>query len=930
MAFSPMHTFRKHQKVLFAGLTILCMFVFVLSFGVGDLFQQAMTWFGGTKRDPELATLYGKDIHRVEFFQIQERRQLVNKFVVYALKSSQQAVFASIVFDPKEGIETWDLPKEEKTEIRKAVFQGDVRTLDFMASSLENRAKQTEAKKVHDLIWAITSAQLLDQLRAPGQLLFGGSTRPDSIFDFLIWQHQADRLGIRLDSKNVHELFTDMTHHNFTPQREAEFYKNTQEFRRFSSSPAEYLVGALRDEFRVRLAQEALMGYDPRQYGSAWPAPITPYEMWQFFEKQCTEIDVALLPVPVRFEEFLKKVGTPKPEELKDLYEKHKDFESFPGSPQAGFKRPAQIKVQWVQADPLQHKEEAARAAALMRVATQVGLAASAAGEGAAFSSPVAVCPSAIDVAAIAKYEFQKDDTYSLAPWTDPNYLLPLLTKLARPEMLAAAVGQAVANVGTPVAGPAALVSLQSSAAANKESAALVAQETARRAEVGSTLLLSGAGMSPLTTSVYYDLASSKKQYLPYQAVAARLKDAVRDDLAQRLADQSLSTLEAELKIYSAVTKSGDMRRFQSANSPQTVATLIAATMGAAANGDPGLTFAGPVATVELRRDRQEQVRQAAEAVLAGAGPLQWNTVGMSAREQCWHEVVLRNELEQAIRRLGLREGASDEFHDIYDIVNDKGLAPLKEEHFSISRSEFGANKARRFGEKMFLQGSPLYSPDRMPPFLHWKTAEKPAFVPPYAEVEDKVLKRWQLEKARAWADKEAKKIAEEAQKAGGDPERVLKDAGKRLGTKVYDLKGAARVKAPKEFVALPSLAGPSFSRFTIPEETIEFPLPDTIDKLTTLKQKGQTLVFYDQPQENFYVAALVSDPSTPSLGAFANVYEIRDRGSSLLQQLAQEDKFRQEYRDTLIAELRIQAGLKKNQDTLKSLSRSGDEGSSE
>ena len=31
MAFNPFHAFRKHQKVVFAGLTIICMLTFVLA-----------------------------------------------------------------------------------------------------------------------------------------------------------------------------------------------------------------------------------------------------------------------------------------------------------------------------------------------------------------------------------------------------------------------------------------------------------------------------------------------------------------------------------------------------------------------------------------------------------------------------------------------------------------------------------------------------------------------------------------------------------------------------------------------------------------------------------------------------------------------------------------------------------------------------------
>ena len=50
MAFNPFHRFRKHQKVFFAALTIVCMFVFVLQFGTGDAIQRMLAWFGSGQR----------------------------------------------------------------------------------------------------------------------------------------------------------------------------------------------------------------------------------------------------------------------------------------------------------------------------------------------------------------------------------------------------------------------------------------------------------------------------------------------------------------------------------------------------------------------------------------------------------------------------------------------------------------------------------------------------------------------------------------------------------------------------------------------------------------------------------------------------------------------------------------------------------------
>ena len=68
MAFNPFHAFRKYRKQSFAILTIICMFTFVLSSGIGnkgDFFDQMADFFGagrGRAHGSELAHLNGKKI----------------------------------------------------------------------------------------------------------------------------------------------------------------------------------------------------------------------------------------------------------------------------------------------------------------------------------------------------------------------------------------------------------------------------------------------------------------------------------------------------------------------------------------------------------------------------------------------------------------------------------------------------------------------------------------------------------------------------------------------------------------------------------------------------------------------------------------------------------------------------------------------------
>src|SRR5579883_1192558 len=76
MAFNPFHAFRKHQKALFAGLTILCMVVFVLGGALGN-FREITAFFGGGNqpRGNELATLYGKPVTTPDLNSLRVQRE---------------------------------------------------------------------------------------------------------------------------------------------------------------------------------------------------------------------------------------------------------------------------------------------------------------------------------------------------------------------------------------------------------------------------------------------------------------------------------------------------------------------------------------------------------------------------------------------------------------------------------------------------------------------------------------------------------------------------------------------------------------------------------------------------------------------------------------------------------------------------------------
>src|SRR5436853_20518 len=116
MAFNPFHQFRKHQKVIMAGMVVVAMITFIFSFGPGDLFTRG-GFLGGWR---------GRGI----------------------------------------------LTAEQKS------------FLSELLKLLPYVAWQTD-------------------LNRRSVFLLGGGISTDEMLDFMIWKHQADRLGITLSVPEI-------------------------------------------------------------------------------------------------------------------------------------------------------------------------------------------------------------------------------------------------------------------------------------------------------------------------------------------------------------------------------------------------------------------------------------------------------------------------------------------------------------------------------------------------------------------------------------------------------------------------------------------------------------------------------------------------------------------------------------------------------
>ncbi len=295
-----------------------------------------------------------------------------------------------------------------------------------------------------------------------------------------------------------------------------------------------------------------------------------------------------------------------------------------------------------------------------------------------------------------------------------------------------------------------------------------------------------------------------------------------------------------------------------------------------------------------------------------------------------------RKFVADAVARLGLRSGGMTQPRDQHTLFEDPAMQPLrdplKDTYRFIAQFQGPRELAtlldddpkgrvlsyfvlsslnKTFAPQDTLRGETTY--------VYWLTADKPAFVPKFEEVRDQVVEAWKLKRARELAKKEADRIAEEAKKAGNAALQRLID-GSAYGGKLIDLYGVTRLKPPEQS-ALPGRER-QYTPYRLPRAEVEFPTQQFIDKLLELKNFGDVAVLHDLPEEHYYVVTPLSKRFEPLPGEFYAIYKRSSPAEffpdPLIGQFDQERRARQ--REAVLAQLRAEAKLKKNDEVIKAL----------
>jgi hypothetical protein len=540
---------------MFAGLIGVSMVTFILCSGFsgggdfGGWLSQVAQAFGGRNR--AAATVYGTNYSPRDMEQVRLQRSMANDFIAQAVGRAQMNLFRDLFENKKyadllQQMQDILMGPQARGQVNPMMMQiyfspqfagrPEVRfRLEALRRTLEEAKKNDEATILGQYI------QFLDQAsrdRQRGELYFGGTTKPQDLADFLIWKHQADRLGIQYSKDDlVAFVQREVERETFKRFTDADSRQVSTLLRqRYPNLTSEMLFQAVGDEFRVRLAKLAL-GYDPE--GRAGPA--TPYQYWQYFREQRTENQVAVVPIPVRqasgeleqaWAKALDKMTPPTDEQLLELFNKYKNQEHDPKGREPGFKQPRRVQVEWVEAraDAAYFQREAARLTGLIE----------------------AVAPGAYSPRLLAEFNSYRDQlpTWTATMW--PQFYRLHDSSLWGPPSVASTVALAALGRagGTPFT------------AASAVHATVLGKELQSRVQIGSSWILAGASPLPSGLGLSAPWVPSE---LPLEAVRSQAMERIRNEMARELVAGALNQLKADVqkqkKLPAEAVKKYDLRQ---------------------------------------------------------------------------------------------------------------------------------------------------------------------------------------------------------------------------------------------------------------------------------------------------------------------------------------------------------------------------------
>jgi hypothetical protein len=376
MAYNPFDFFRRNQKVFFGGLTILVMFMFILSFGQGDFFSRFPQWVAKFQTHGDvMAKIDGAAIKESQLRDVANERNLANGYMLAAnaksldaaakkaRKEATAATSETLRQQLDQDVALIDnrlLPRRLPAEVWP-LFRAEIDRLASDLRALQESTPKSEDKQRVQAVRVYAEVAVADlNRRMSGDRGENGvyfANQPNrnqrDQLEFLLWKKKADRLGIRYTQEDVIRLVDGEFPPDSIPADDLKAMA-TDTAAKAGKSKTE-LYEALADEFRVRAAQTAVMGVNPVRFPAAPPAGTT-RERYEHFVNETTATKYTMLTVPV--EAYLtevdrkiaaKEMAGPTEAELTEIFNKASNIDPNPASATPGVREPRKVGVQWVE-----------------------------------------------------------------------------------------------------------------------------------------------------------------------------------------------------------------------------------------------------------------------------------------------------------------------------------------------------------------------------------------------------------------------------------------------------------------------------------------------------------------------------------------------------------------------------------------------------
>jgi len=863
MAFNPFEAVRKRSKAIFAVVTIIVMFTFVLSSGaVGtgqDFFDQVGSIFNTKGRGDVVAVAFGDKIRDSDLAEARRQRNAANDFILSAIHASYMAWARELDADLKGTRLSFEtrtalsrfVTLKVNSEIQPQPYRQFLDSFTRFGPEAQplmqaiSRAKEGgDDRRALEAAAAIIMHDLTPPL--PIFLEFGIDSDRDML-DYVVLLKKADQMGVVYSRDAVRELVQKETNGRLSKTDNGSIEQRMRQSGKYGTTfSSDWLIDAVGNEYRARdtyamlqgqspvypplkqrlMLPAILLGIDPAKYRmpgelatlSAPPGTLAPYEFWEFFKDRCSEHKFSMLEVSA--EAFLDQVKEPDKKqldkELEDLFKRYRGELPDPARETPGFKDPRKVKVEFA---TLEAKGEritkaipAVRAASVFLSATTGALSGDAV-SAATLAAHWSDAHPAIggELAIRARVREKREANLSPYRWLEQYDLTPRDTSVFHPRPIVSALGM--------LAGHPDVTTVVGALASVHQQVEVVDHQT-------RVPFLLQAWLTPFNPTLGNALGMPAFAYalnpkLPPEGLYIKeVTETIRKDQRRQLFLADVRALETKLR--------------------ELMKDAAAARFGAKAD------------KAKVEKGKEEA----------------------------------RKYLDQWLKDRGLTVTATKEPVDEYGVVTAPELKPLNDLATaepdgtnSLSKKLFETFDPRKvifntdLFEPFWFPEEPLGDSVDKPNHLVWisEEVEAKAYTGTLAnadkqtngEISKRVLKAWKLEKARALAKAEADRLAEQVRQIGrtaatdpGGVEKQLKDLAEQKKLRKLEIDRLALLrKQPGATQAQISYEPPK-----IDKKMIVFPTADFAQQLLELRKEplGGVTVQPDSPRRHFYVACRV------------------------------------------------------------------------